>query len=409
MLRRAATTLTIAAALGALCISGCNGPTKSGREARSAARDRIDLFNAQLSFDQAKQSFEVGRLDRALRLVEEAIVQYPDRAEYYQLEGQIYFEMHRLERAIESFMTAIEKDPTNPEPHYFAGIVFQRWSDDEQAYEHYSRAAELDAADLHYVLAAAESLLALGELDAARTLLEANMTNFSHNSAVHHLLGQISLMEGDVKEATSRYMQARMLNPEDHMLIEELSRAQYLAGDYQGCYESVRQLQVLQEDPRPDLTLLEARCLALLGRSTEARALYTRLSQEDPSNVDVWVELGTIAWELEDFQRVAQCGARITNLAPDRFEGYMFRGISERYRENLTAAVTALREAVGRSTDSPMPHILLGMTLEERGDSHGALQAYRRALSIDPQSPQANALFQRLSTTDAISAAPTGG
>ena len=49
----------------AVVLAGCNGPTKTGLEARADARERVDLVNAQLHFDQAHQGWETGQTPRS--------------------------------------------------------------------------------------------------------------------------------------------------------------------------------------------------------------------------------------------------------------------------------------------------------------------------------------------------------
>jgi predicted Zn-dependent protease len=70
---------------------------------RSAGRTRLDVVNAQVSYDQAKRAFEVGQLDRARRDIEAAINRFPDSVEYHLLHGRIHLEAHRLERSLAAF------------------------------------------------------------------------------------------------------------------------------------------------------------------------------------------------------------------------------------------------------------------------------------------------------------------
>ena len=128
----------------------------------------------------------------------------------------------------------------------------------------------------------------------------------------------------------------------------------------------------------------------------------------DPSNIDAWIELGTVAWELEDFHRVAQCSLRVIALAPDRFEGYMLKGINERHHGKLDDAVTLFRQAADRSAGSALPHVLLGLTLEERGEIDGALAAYRAAVDIDPKNQEAMKLEARLAASRRVSSVDPG-
>ncbi len=384
------------------CLAGC-GPTATGLENRKAAKERVGLFHAQLSFDQAKQSFEVGRLDRAEAAIKTAIMQYPDAPEFWVMQGRILLEKHRLETALESFMTAVEKDPEMAEAHYYAGIVFERWSDDEQAYEQHLAASELDPTNVQYLLAAAESLVALGEIQAARALVEPRLDYFEHNAAMHHLLGQLYLLEGQQALAADQYAEAQLLNPNDLSLLEETARVLFDADRYEDCHNAVSQWRQNTGEERSDMLLMEARCLAMMDRSEDARDVYQQLTQSDPSNVIVWIELGTTAWEMQDFHRVAQCSVRTIALAPDRFEGYMLRGVNERQRGHLQEAVSAFREAAKRASNSAMPAILLGLTLEQQGMAGPALEAYAEAMRIEPENPEAAMLHDRLLQTQTAS------
>ena len=108
-------------------------------------------------------------------------------------------------------------------------------------------------------------------------------------------------------------MDLERAGPEDYDLLAQAVGEVDLKADRQVAdrADSLR-VELEAEDPRVEWLLLEARCLAVMERTLEARNVYTRLSQEDPTNVNVWIELGTVAWELEDYHRVAQCSARAT-------------------------------------------------------------------------------------------------
>jgi tetratricopeptide (TPR) repeat protein len=404
MFARTTALLSLAAVTGLMTACG-----PSIRETvREDARGRVDHFNAQVTYQQAEQSFKVGRFERALRDIDATIAVYPDEPKFHVLKGRIHLETHHLENAIESFEKAIELDEDNARAHYFAGVVHQRWSNYEAALESYTTASEADTANVGYVLAAAESLIALDRLDEARGLVEPKLDFFEHNAAIHHLLGQISLLQKQYEDAVNHYTEARLLNPEDLQLLEELARVQFEAGDYGQCFESLGMLQIESEtELAVELRLLEARCLALMARGIEARNLYMELSSSNPSDVNVWIELGTIAWELGDFHRVAQSAARATALAPHRYEGWMLKAINERHKGNTDEIVPLFQKAVEAAPDAAMPRILLGMALEEQGDLNGAAAAYRDAIRVEPGHKEAAVLSHRVSTLQQVTSVPT--
>ncbi len=90
---------------------------------------------------------------------------------------------------------------------------------------------------------------------------------------------------------------------------------------------------------------------------------------------------------------MALCGVRATALAPDRFEGYLLKGINERHHGNLKDAIMFLRQAADRAATTALPHLLLGRVLDEHGDRESALEAYATALRIDPDDESAKLLW----------------
>ena len=72
--------LGVLATGGLMFLAGCNGPTKAGKEARTAANDRMNLVSAQVSYDQARQLYETGQFERAQKELAVAINRF-DKAQ----------------------------------------------------------------------------------------------------------------------------------------------------------------------------------------------------------------------------------------------------------------------------------------------------------------------------------------
>lgn len=372
---------------------GCGGPTTRGIEARSAAAERVNMVNAQVSFDQARRSFETGELDRALREVNQAISRYEDIGEYHLLKGRILLEMHRLEAAMRSFVDAIELDDEVAEPHYFAGVINQRWSRHEQAFEHYLSASKNDKENVQYLLAAAESLIALGRYAKAREIVTKRLDYHEHNAALRHLLGHIAILEDRPVEATKLLQQARLLKPDDAMLLEELAWARFDAEQYSACHGAIQKLYqtVPSAKDRSDLRLLEARSLSRMERYIDARRIYMELTRQIPGEADVWIELATVSLEVGDDRRLDEASARVMRIAPERYEGYLLRAVYERDRGNIDQAErlfeqSILRAGETRSEGAHLSYLFLGRMLESRGRLNQARNAYAGALRYKPES-----------------------
>ena len=154
-------------------------------------------------------------------------------------------------------------------------------------------------------------------------------------------------------------------------------------------------LNTLLPATRDDLRFLEARCLALLGRSVEARTLYLALTNTLAGDPALWSELGMLSWDLGDYRRVAQCGARLVNLAPERYEGYLLQGLNEQNKGNAAAATRLFNKAVERAPDSALPNIILGQSFEGLGNLHAARAAYADAVAVEPDNLAARELLDR--------------
>jgi len=406
MKRHLITTLPALAVLALAC--GCASKPRS-QQVRADASQRVNDVNANVIYEQARQSFEGGHLDKALREINSALAINPENSDYLTLQGRIHMESRRLEQAVTSFQAAQQHDPKNHEAFYFSGVIYQRWSDDEQAYENYRRAFEIKSDNVNYLLAAAESLVALGEFQTAKQLIDPKVKFFEHNVALKQLQAQIAMLLDNPAEAATYYAEARLLEPDDAMLIEDLAWAQFKSGQYTQCVDTLRSLRQKTGQGRLDLLQLEAQCLAMLDRPAESRDVYIQLSNLQPGNVDVWIELGTVCWELQDYRRLQECGSRVVNIAPNRYEGYLLKGVYEKNMGDRSEAIRQLRQAASRAKDTALPHTLLGLILEDTGFMDEALGAYRQALTIEPNNTDARRFFNNLQETMRITSVPTDG
>ncbi len=386
----------VALTASTLLMGGCNGPTKAGIEARQHARDRLDKVNSHVTFDQAQQSFEVGQFDRALREVEAAIARYPEEPEFHLLRGRILFELNRLDVAMKCFEDAMELDEELAEPHYRVGIILQRWSQHDEAQEAYQAAFDLESSHAPYLTATIESLIALEQFDDAQSLIDEHRAHFEHNVALRVLEGQIAMLTNQPKRAAELLAEARLMNPEDSILLEELALLQFKSGFYGECLQSVRERKATLDEARPDLTHLEAKCLAQLGQTEEARNLYIKLTYVKEDDTELWKDFGFLAWEMGDFMRVSQCASRLVAIAPERYEGYLFKGVHARNKGNHGEAVRHFWNASQRAPELPLPYVMLGHTFEFLGQREEASLAYRSALKTDPDSREAAMLLTRL-------------
>ncbi|MDZ4830061.1 MAG: tetratricopeptide repeat protein [Phycisphaerae bacterium] len=362
-------------AFAAVATGGCNGPTKAGQDARDAARERMGKASSLIAFDQAKQSYNSGDFDRGLKQIDEAIGRTPNDYRFWILRGRIQLEKGRLEEALKEFQRAAVVKTDCAEAYYCQGIVHERWSREDDAVEAYRKAAEIEPTKVAYLLACAEIMVAQQKYDEAKALLAPKLEYFENNAPMNQLLGQIAMLREEPAVAVQHYSRALLIEPHLPNGLDSLVRAQFAAEMWTECLANVRRLSRESEGGRtPQRMRCEGRCLAMLGRTADARNVFSELTRDAPEDVQAWIDLAAMAWQMGETTRVKVAAARLLRLAPDRYEGYVFQGLVEEQNGNADASREWFKKAAeigGASAD--IAHVL--SSLQDREPPTRALSA----------------------------------
>ena len=373
-------------------LAGCSS-TPGTEAARAEARQHQAATLAPLMAQTAEQDFKTGNLKSALSNVQAALAGAPERPDYHVLHGRILIGLNRYQDAIAAFDRAIEIEPATGDAHYYKGLVYQFWSDNVKAYEAYEAAFRADETNADYLLAAVETLITMRDVHRANALIAENLGMFEHNATLRRAQGHAALLADDPKTAAECFHRAMILAPEDKSVVEELARAHFRAGDHAQCEHYLRSLfNDAAYAERQDLQHLLARCLTASGRIADARSLYLELVNDNPSDPQLWYELGSVAFELGDMRRVQNVISRTIAVWPDRFEGYVLRGMVHERDGRIDQAIVDYRRACERQRGEGEPYILLGLALQSQGRHAEAADAFAAARMIDPKNRQAQRL-----------------
>lgn len=388
--------------IGIALVGGCAGSHGAyTTEGLNVARDRMAVIKSGTQWDMARQEFLTGDLNKALKSVDESIAINESVPKSHTLRGQILMELGQLEQASKALTRALAIDPSFTEAHYYLGVLYERFGELDSALDKYQAAAALAPSNAQYTLASAEVLLDMGRLAAAKTLLNQKKSDFEHNAGIRQTLAHIASMEHDAPLAAKLFGEARMLDPDDESIMEDLAVAQVEAEQY---VEAEYTLRLLLKKPaqkdRRDLKQLEARCLVALDRPVEARSILLGLTSDDAglSDVDAWVELGQVAYMLGDMQRVRIAAGRVRTLDPTRYEGPLLRALWERAKGNLEGALTSASKAqtLVQGADNG-PAVVRGLILHQMGRQQDAKESALDALSINPNDEGAKKLLALVS------------
>ncbi|MBO6904230.1 MAG: tetratricopeptide repeat protein [Parvibaculum sp.] len=119
------------------------------------------------------------------------------------------------------------------------------------------------------------------------------------------------------------------------------------------------------------------------GRALERAIQSVWLSSGSPS-IDLLMGRGLDALREDDIDRAYFYFDEVVTLAPGFAEGWHKRAAIHYLREDYAAALADLEQALRLEPRHYEALAGLGVILEDLGDRKGALEAYRRALKLDP-------------------------
>ncbi|MEE2912474.1 MAG: tetratricopeptide repeat protein [Planctomycetota bacterium] len=321
---------------------GCAGSTKVGVEVRNDAHQRMDVVNANLAAQQARQQFEVGNLSTALSTIDAAIDRFETKPEYHLLRGRILLELHQLDAAHKSLAVASTLAPDLAAPNYFLGVLHQRWSDDKSAIDYYKSAMRNDPSHPQYFMAVAETYVAIGQFDRAIEFLLESGKEFQHQPSVPALIGQIYLLKGDPEKAMKHFSDSKLLGNDSPEILTSIATAEFDAGMYANCLMTLQQLEVMVEGLAPIYERMRGKSLFATGRIQRGRDVCLVVTRKTPQEVGAWIDLGYIAWHMGDYERLGHCGEQILQLEPKLEEGSLFLGIAALHAGNEELARASL-------------------------------------------------------------------
>ncbi len=387
-------------ATAAAALTGCQGHGKYTSEFLDQANEKVALMKGGTEWNAAYQSFLAGELDKALKSIDASIAITDKMAKSHTLKGRILIEKGDLDGARRSLLAAEKLDPKADDVQYYLGIIHERFGEAQVALERYDKAMELSPSNAQYLIAAAEMLIQLDRLDDASTLLASHTSEFQYNAALRQSQGHIAMLRNEDEKAVRLFSEARLLAPDNVSILEDLSRAQFAAGAYADAeYNFGKLIEGSPKNPRRDLEHLRAMCLMKLDRLADARTLLLTLTQDKQGEGDAqtWIDLSNVCRVLKDFPRLKTTSTRIIALAPNRYEGYLFRAVYLRSVGEKEAALTSLQQAQKLTTKDASPYLLAALIEQDLGRKDAALASLDKAREIDPASANLDKMRQLVS------------
>jgi Flp pilus assembly protein TadD len=334
----------------------------------------------------ARDQYRNGNFDKCKETLNEALRMDPTNAETHVLLAKVSIEQGQLEVAEQELAVARQLDPKQGEADYLSGVIYQRWQQMDKALSFYQTACDKVPTELAYVMAKAETLVAMDRQSEALALLQGKVIYFEHSPVIRDAVGMLLLQQHQTSAAVDMFRRASILGPDDLTVREHLATALFQDGK---CVEAADILTFLisQDDfaKRAELRLMLAECQLAMGRPTDARITVQTASDLEPSSAVVWLTAAKVSLELNDTTRAEMSLKRSLSLDPSSAEAPLLMGYLRLKQERYQDALTSFNAAANMNPSDSTSLCMIGYTLEKMNRPQEAEHYFQQALKLDPK------------------------
>lgn len=388
-----------ALALLAIAAGGCANDKKPTIKQKAEAQWNRARANVQMSL--AMDQYKAGNFDKARQTIDDALKLTPKSAPARVLSAKLAIEQGQLERADNELALAREYAPYDAEAFYLSGVVCQRWQKLDAAYDYYKAAADKAPAELAFLMAQSEILVALDHSDEALTLLQSKVIYFEQSGGIRDAVARLMMAQSRFGEAVELFRQATILTPDEPSFREGLGLALYYDKQYRAAVDVLTGL--VETDAyaeRADLRIALGESQLQTGRPREARDNLEVAGRLQPSNAGVWLALGRAALELDDLKRAEASIKKSIALNPTGSEAYLLLGYLRLRQDKLHDSLQAFTKASTLDRKDAVSVCMLGYVFERLGRNEAAVKCYAKALKMKPDNEMAAKLMASINLND---------
>ena len=247
----------------------------------------------------------------------------------------------------------------------------------------------------------AEAAVLIGDIFAKRGLHGEALERYREARALEP--GRADARLGEVKalfalggpradEARGLAEELLALTPDDVDALVAVAKGRAAGGDAAGALTAL-QLAQTRAPARADLHKLQGDVALRIGDKAGALEAYRSALELDDGYVQVWLDLGRLHEEKEEWGDAQQAYERALDVLPTFHEAALALADLLRRSGQVRHAVTRLAELLEQDPYDLPALLLLGRALVDDKRDEQALEAFRRALKFDPE--QVEALFQQ--------------
>ena len=328
----------------------------------------------------------------------------PPLAQAYADIGVIYARAGFKEAAAIALYDASQVDPHDGRWFYLRGVIARDLKRDAEARADFEAALAVDNIYLPIRYRLSDTLVDLGDLDAAHKLLERTTREYPREAVAFAMLGQLDLREKRYTQAIENLDSALKIEPHATQLYKSLAQAYAGVGNTQAAAAATAKAG----DVAPNLAdplvlglyggagqqlggtpLQQAQQLAKAGRVSAARKKLAEILGAHPNDVDALAMQARLEASLNDLLIAKAAAEQALSVAPENALALMSRAMVYEYSGDDKHAYDFYQRAVRADGKLATARLLLGNAEMRRGSYAQAAEQYRQVTKLQPDDVKA--------------------
>jgi tetratricopeptide (TPR) repeat protein len=166
---------------------------------------------------------DLGKIDRAIDVVQTAIKHFPQNADYYLYLGSFFEELERYDEAISTLQKGLQIDDQNARMHFRLGVIYDKMGRKHESIDTMKMVIQLSPDDAEALNYLGYTYADLGiNLDEAETLIQTALQLKPNDGYITDSLGWVYYKRGNYTEALQLLQKAIKLVPDDPIILEHL-------------------------------------------------------------------------------------------------------------------------------------------------------------------------------------------
>jgi tetratricopeptide (TPR) repeat protein len=209
---------------------------------------------------------EKGEAQKAIKYLNQAIVNQPKNTEFRYYLGTFYEDLENYAEAEKYIKQAIDLEPDNPRYYFRLGVVYDKWNKKQASMQTMRKVISLDPKHANALNYLGYTYADLGQnLDEAERLIKEALKYKPNDGYITDSLGWVYFKKGEYEKAIKYLKMAIELVPDDPIMLEHLGDAYLKVNDRANALKYYQKSLLKKEK---DKEALEKKILELSGKDS---------------------------------------------------------------------------------------------------------------------------------------------